>query len=562
MSKRPLKESEGERRKSKRLTPDNVENTMVFGARPTCLEKCAVQYLADMRLHPQPNIEGFIAHIQSTHPKNKDRSGVHWNKLKKFFSSTDATSFSDIEDMANIHAFVEAFQAENYMQNGKLSQSEPGTEPAPAPASDPSTPSVPQPSPPALAIPDSSTTSTRSRASRSRSTSSGSDSTLSAGAVVRMKTEYDQNYADFKEEAWTLPSGACVDEIVAKYVRSLNKESSLHSFVIDNPAIILDLFADPGDKAVLENVLVKREGERPKMTNAQEEIYLSLYNKGPAEVKELLSNGWRNLGESEVLVPEVFRESIHLALLLIHAVYQNNQFKLPDDTSESFFLQTVWGVINYLFLCDDTLKFRPAEVHSHASSLRKNKDRESEDTAKQAAGRKVDGLISSNSTLLELCVIEAVQKDAGPNSIKALSDTRKLAKVLKDTFDAICARANTDIRSLLTVYGIRISGPSITYYSFRKRRGRFYQMAIDGTAAFPPQWNEKTTITMLTVIASIMAFRRRISEMAENVTGWTTQSFELLDPWNRPSMPSTLTTPPGSPRLAPRQSHLPENMVF
>lgn len=83
-----------------------------------------------------------------------------------------------------------------------------------------------------------------------------------------------------------------MDEIVAKYVRSLNKESSLYSFVIDNPATILDLFADPGDKTALENVLVKREGERPKLTNAQE---------------------------------------------------------------------------------DDTLKFRPAEVHSHASSLRKNK---------------------------------------------------------------------------------------------------------------------------------------------------------------------------------------------
>ncbi|KAG9062895.1 hypothetical protein KI688_005202 [Linnemannia hyalina] len=267
---------------------------------------------------------------------------------------------------------------------------------------------------------------TRSRASKSTASSgNSSNSTLSGGAIMRMKIKYDQNFTACQGEAWKLPSGACVDDIVA--------ELGIALIVIDLPTTIIDLFSDPEDKAALTEVLVKREGERAKLVSITEEAYLRLYDNEPAKIKEMLSQGWQRVCETEDEVPEeVFRESIHLALHHIYVVYvyRNNQFKLPEEASESFYLQTLWGFFNTLILCDETFNFRTAE----------------------------------------LCVLEAAGKDPGPNGSEAHSDTRKMAK-----------------------------------------------------------WDRGTTITILTVIASAKALRKRVSDMAKQVIEWTTLSFELLD---------------------------------
>ncbi|KAK3805754.1 MAG: hypothetical protein J3Q66DRAFT_422449 [Benniella sp.] len=63
------------------------------------------------------------------------------------------------------------------------------------------------------------------------SNNSSISSTLSARGVEKMN---EQNFRAFQDEAWTLSSGACFDDIVAQYVRSLKKESSLHSSIITN----------------------------------------------------------------------------------------------------------------------------------------------------------------------------------------------------------------------------------------------------------------------------------------------------------------------------------------
>lgn len=499
----------------------------MFGSRPTQVEKSGVHYLAEMRQHPEPSLGTYLAHMQANNPLSKNKFSAVWNDLKEFFSSNNSTKLSGLEDVADINTFVKRFKEQDFMQDGEASA--PNTTPALSPPS----------------VSEASSTS-RSQPS-SRASNNSSISTLSARSVEKMKAEYEQNFATFQDEAWTLSSGTSFDEIVAQYVRSLNKESSLHSFVINHPDTILELFPNPNDKVELEKILIERKDERAKLTDETEERYLREYNKEPVVVYEMLSRGWQS--ESQDPAPQI-RESIHLALHLIFVVYRNSQFSLPEESSESFFLQTLWGGINPVIQCDDALKFKPAEVYSKASAIRKNKDRRPEDSTKQALGRKVDGVVASTSTLLELCIIEAANKDHGPNGTKALS------KVLKDSFDAICSRANTDIRSLLAVYGVRISGASITYYSLRKRKGRFYQMANDGTVTFPAQWNKTTTITILTIVASILALRKRVSDMAQQVAQWTASSFELSDPWTHPCMPPTLRTPPGSPRLAPQDPHV------
>lgn len=114
--------------------------------------------------------------------------------------------------------------------------------------------------------------------------------------------------------------------------------------MVDLPTVIIDLFSDPEDKAALTDVLVKREGERAKLVSTMEEAYLHLYDNGPAKVKEMLSQGWKSVCKTEKEVQEeVFRESIHLALHHIYVVYRNNYFKLSEEASESFYLQTLWG---------------------------------------------------------------------------------------------------------------------------------------------------------------------------------------------------------------------------
>ncbi|KAF9944900.1 hypothetical protein BGZ72_001855 [Mortierella alpina] len=556
MSKRPLAEGEKEHPRSKSRTPKSSTDEeideifaarlteTVFGHRKTRLEECAVQYLVEMRLKPQPNVAGYLARVEAAHPHAKKATfGTVWNKLKQFFSSDDGLAYTlDIESMTNVQAFVEAFKAERFIQDHESNAPESSTTPIPTAST-------------SMAVLD---VSTRSQASRTptNSSSSGSSSssisTLSAGAVVRMRAEYDENVAAFHGEAWMLPSGACVDDVVAQYVRTLNKESALHSFIIDFPTTILDLFSDPADKAALTEVLIKREGEFLKLVSTEEEAYLRLYDQAPNRIHETLSRGWKGVSESQEQVSEGYRESIHLALHLIYVVYRSNQFQLREEASESFFLHTLWGFISTLVQCDETLIFRSAEVHSQASSFRKNKDRRAEGTTRQAVGRKVDGLLLSASTLLELCVFEAARKDASSNGTKALTDTCKLAKVMKDCFDTICGKANTDISPHLVVYGVRIAGASLAFYSMRKRRGRFYQMVKDGTVSFPPKWDGTTTITILTIVASVMALKNRVSRMAKQVTEWTTLSFELLDTSNRASIPATLTTPPGSPRRSTR----------
>ncbi|KAF9968766.1 hypothetical protein BGZ70_008397 [Mortierella alpina] len=510
----------------------------LFGCRPSRVVKCGVHYLVEMRLQPQPRLASYLAHVEAAHPQAKAKHGFIWNRFKQFFTSSAGSAYRDIESMTNVQAFVEAFNAEPFFD-----VHEP-IAPIPSTTSDPSA---------VLAI------ATHSQASGSLTNSSGSSgsssnsssSSLSAGAVLRMRTEYEENFAAFQGEAWMLPSGACVDDIVAQYVRTLSKESALHSFIIDLPSAILDLFPDPADKAALKEVLVKREGESFRLVNSEEEAYIRCYDKEPTKIKEMLSRGWQGASEPQEQLPENFRESIHMALHLIYVAYRSHRFRLPERASESFFLQTLWGFIGTLVQCDETLLFRPAEVHSQASSFRKNKDRRVEGSSRQAVGRKADGLILSATTLLELCVFEAACKDAGPNATKTLGDNSKLAKLMKDSFDAICGKSRTDVSLRLVVYGVQIAGPSVTFFSMRKRQGRLYQMARDGAVSFPAHWDCTTTITILTIIASVMALRKRVANMAKQVTEWTTVSFELLDTEHGAAVP-TLTTPPGSPRRLAR----------
>jgi hypothetical protein len=77
----------------------------------------------------------------------------------------------------------------------------------------------------------------------------------------------------------------------------LNKEVSLQSFVIDDPTVVLVPVSDPEDKAILADVLVKRDDECTNLMSVAEQEYLRRFDKEPAKVKKMLAQGQQHVGE-------------------------------------------------------------------------------------------------------------------------------------------------------------------------------------------------------------------------------------------------------------------------
>ncbi|KAG0238861.1 hypothetical protein BGW42_000022 [Actinomortierella wolfii] len=341
--------------------------------------------------------------------------------------------------------------------------------------------------------------------SSGRSSTAGSSS-LSSTALASMRSEFDDHFNAFPGEPWILPSGASFDSLLRTYILTLAKESALHSFVIEDVASLLRIVTEESDKKELKAVLVERPGEQSRDLSESQKLYLALYNKGPNEIEELLDNGWRNVAPTSGLttLPDVeFRKDIDFALRYIHTAY------------------------------------------SQARTLE----------SKQGQGRKVDGVVAAYETRQELCVIEAARADNGPNGTKALTDTRKLAKSLKDMHDHIRSRTSTNVSREVITFGLRIAASTISFYSLRQRRGRFYQLTCDACVSLPPAWKPSgtTTTSIITVLALLLRLKAQLVEMAYNVTKWTNGAVLMPDTTSTGDVwASTLSTPPSSPRLSPK----------
>ncbi|KAG0229499.1 hypothetical protein BGW41_003009 [Actinomortierella wolfii] len=512
----------------------------IFRGRPTHVEKRALHYLVRMRLKPSPKPDEFFTYIKQVHPRAK-LSAVAWvwGQLKDYFNGTEGSDYSLIEPLADVPALIAAFKAAPYMDQNvpSINNNEVDrTDRASAPSITASNP-----------------TSLARSSGRSSTTSSSS---LSSMALENMKTEFDDHFNAFPGESWILSSGVSLDDILRTHILTLTKESALHSFVIEDVASLLRLVTEESDKKDLKSVLVERVGEKHRDLSESEKSYLELYNKGPSGVEELLDNGWKNVASTSSLItlPDVeFRKDIDFALRYIHMAYAQVEFHLPSTQSESWFLWMVWGFLGHFLSSKGTLEYQPGEASLKASAWRKNKGRGLE--SKQGQGRKVDGIVSSYETRLELCVIEAARVDNGPTGTKALTDSRKLAKSMKDMHDLIRSRSSTNIGYKLTTFGLRIAASSISFYTLRQRRGRFYQLACDACVSLPPGWKPSgsTTTSILTVVSLLLRFKAQMIDMANQITEWTSGAILIPDTTNNgDAWASTLTTPPSSPRLSPR----------
>ncbi|KAI9240499.1 MAG: hypothetical protein BYD32DRAFT_433951 [Podila humilis] len=273
--------------------------------------------------------------------------------------------------------------------------------------------------------------------------SSSSSSSLSSSAVQRMADEFVQHYKEYTGRDWTLPSGTIADQILCSHIRTLTKESVLHSFVIQRTRPLLSLFdaidADAFQKHIADSDKSEAQGQLINWQRAT----IEQYDASPKEIWNKLKGGWATSDlpqDVDASVAFSFRCSVYQTLLDLATVYRTHQYRLPQGKKESWYTTKVWGFLWKIIDAGGVLEYEPGEATSAASSLRKNSERDLE--SKQSQGRKIDGIVSCLATNLEICAVEAGKLDQGQSGTKILQDSVKMAKVLKDMFDAIHTRSN------------------------------------------------------------------------------------------------------------------------
>ncbi|KAF9984435.1 hypothetical protein BGZ65_000398 [Modicella reniformis] len=411
------------------------------------------------------------------------------------------------------------------------------------------------------------------RVSSGRSSGS-SNGSLSSAALVNLRQAYEENWRVYTGQNWVLPSGVTLDEVVYRYVLGLTYESTLHSFVINDVEEILQLAQDPLDKEVLQIALDRPRDDTVWTLPDVEKRYLQLYDMTPALMEEMMWHGgggvWdaatKKVEDKEegkdvttaVLPDKDFCKLTHELANSLFMVYERNKLTIPDFKSESWYRENLWALLHILLNVKNTLSYEPGEYHSRASGHRKNSRRKTAQE-KQQVGRKTDGIITCVLPALELGAMEAAKEDpAGPKSTKALMDGLKLAKTLKDQIDMIREMLTTGgeeaIRQLAT-YGLLIAGGTISFYTLQLQDGRFYQFTCQGTVTLPSKWmpDGDNTTCILTVVASLLSFRRQIVDMAVKIRKWTKHNYELPKPAGAlcTDIPATIKTPTLSPKPLP-----------
>ncbi|KAF9974729.1 hypothetical protein BGZ73_001812 [Actinomortierella ambigua] len=380
-----------------------------------------------------------------------------------------------------------------------------------------------------------------SNGSNNSNSSSSSGSTLTVKRLRRMHDEYLHNFDDYSGLPWLLPSGTNVDKVIHQHVQSLKKESPLHSFVISNVRTVVDLFTSEDRAAVAQELARKKDGSP---TTEAETAFMSQYLTTPHATQSALSYGWQSSAADSALDAST-KMALYYAMMQIYMTYQQENLKLSTSQSESWYITMLWAFLPTIFKMGGRLDHQPGEVVSEASALRKNVDRDLE--SRRVHGRKLDGVVSCTVTGLELGAIEAAKADAGPQGTKSLSDSRKLAKVMKDMHDRVAAKASDDIRDKLQTFGLLLARNKVTIYTLRRLPGRHYQLVDDGSYTFPITWDARGlgAKAIVALLARLVVLKKEMEEMADRVVEWTQPG---VGGFERDVVVRTMTTPLSSPR--------------
>ncbi|KAF9947254.1 hypothetical protein BGZ70_002797 [Mortierella alpina] len=320
------------------------------------------------------------------------------------------------------------------------------------------------------------------------------------------------------------------------------EESSLHSFVIDNSKTVVQLFASK-DKEEVAQILEKRSAEEQDAED--ERAFMATYLSTPKATGCALGRGWLGSTDEATALDEDQREWLFKAIHDIYTVYKCCAFQLPLEEKESWYMTALWSFLLSFFNQNKSLIYRPGESVSKASALRKNASRTLE--TRRSHGHKIDGLILSRMTLLEFGGIEAARTNDGSQSTKALKDTRKLAKLLKDMHDCIISKTD-DPSALheLGTYGVQISRTKMTIYRLRKVPvdGPHYQLVDLGSYMFPLMWDERglAAVAITRLLAALVALKKAMEAMETKIAMWTVPGVRF----EHEVLVETLSSPPRS----------------
>ncbi|KAG0223140.1 hypothetical protein BGW41_005695 [Actinomortierella wolfii] len=337
----------------------------------------------------------------------------------------------------------------------------------------------------------------------------------------------------------SLSSGTVVDVTIHSYVLSLKKESSLHSYVIDNAKIVTQLFSDK-DKEEVTQLPEERNEEEQEIEN--EKAFISKYLSTPQATRSALGQGWLSTDEGDDALSEDQREWLFKAMHDIFSTYKCCAFRLPLEEKEAWYMAALWSFLLPFLNEGNALVYRPGEAVSEASALRKNVNRTLE--TRRIYGHMVDELICSTMTQLEFGAMEAVKADESIQSTKALVDTRKLAKLLKDMRDCIISKTDTpDAIYELETFVPQISRTKITMHRLRKLRvgGPHYKLVNFGSYICPLVWDERgqasTAITRL--LTAMVALKKSMEVMDAKIAEWTVPPVRI----DREPLIQTLSSP-------------------
>ncbi|KAG0266834.1 hypothetical protein DFQ27_009407 [Actinomortierella ambigua] len=507
-----------------------------------------------------PPEESLIDFIKRSHPETAEKVlALALAKTREFFGSQYNAQFATIQNIVDVAKVVAYFNGTPVVDSVEEGTNGEGSSDSSA---------VQQ-------LSFGPTNSSRSSNSKS-SSSNGSNSTntsLSPSMIWRMRSTFEANWSSYVGKDWTLRSGTNVDHLLRHYIVGLDYEVGLHSFIISDVGEVTELVTDSSDREQLMSMLGQERDEAAWKLTSSEMKHLDRYHRPRIALEEVLKNGYGSVMAEAAKDPdanlpdETFCDDVHDIVKRYHRVYRRNLWLLPDGKSESWYRDNIWWILDDLFNEPATIIYEHGEYHSKASGDRKNGKRKAS-TEHQQVDRKTDGIILCHEPSLELGVMEAAEADDGAHTIKAVSDTIKLGKVMKDQLDMLRRNvADPEIAEKLVTYGMRIAKRSVTFYTLAHLEGRWYKFTDQGTATLPHGWHQdgRNMLKLLTVISALMAFKRQVADMAANIEQWTVSAYTLPKPAGSScrTVAPTLTTPKSSPRSSPTaRASLPPPLVL
>ncbi|KAF8976371.1 hypothetical protein BGZ46_008319 [Entomortierella lignicola] len=337
------------------------------------------------------------------------------------------------------------------------------------------------------------------------------------------------------------------------------KQSPLHSGILDSNyrKELLGLFFDEsGSKAIADRLdeldgLVSLKHQIPDWQMDVINHFTSIKS-----IKEALFKGLETVFTIEDAKNDDYQEFVEMIFGFMKDVLnfyedQGQQYQLSELLSERDYLR-LWGnFFRVLYKNGGIYSLEQGEVSSRSSAFRKNSDRKSTES-RQSGGRKIDGIFSCvKANKLELGAIEGGKKNEASYGTKFITDSLKVAKVLKDMFDLACNEAGlsgSDVnvaREGMETYGFLASGSRIEFVTLRHFGGRFLYFNRGYSASLPLNSDDETLMRIKRIL---IYFLQRRGQMADggkflgkliNISSLEQQKYE--------SFP-TLTTPPNSPK--------------